>query len=221
MLIWPCVRPQAPWLVVIALLLSSPLRAQELPAPDAPAQAQAQDKEAQPGQAQEAAPAEQGTEQEGGAAEEQSPEGKSKKSGAPKTTDKLEKLAPGEVRVRADKQESPEAGHYHATGFVDLRVSDMRIQCDQLDVYEIEKPDGTKGKKVIAVGNVVFLREDERLAGERLTMALESGRGIFEKALGYVQPGMAVEGRTIERLDANTYRVEGGKFTACNQPNPP
>ena len=221
MLIWPCVRPQAPWLVGIALLMSPALRAQE-PA-DAPAQTQDQEAQpapAEPGEAEEAAPAEQGTETEEGTGEGLSPEEKSKKSAAGKASDKLEKLAPGEVRVRADKQESPEAGHYHATGFVDLRVSDMRIQCDVLDVYEIEKPDGTKSKKVIAVGNVVFMREDERLAGERLTMELESGQGTFERAQGYVQPGMIVEGRTIERLDANTYRVKGGKFTSCNQPNP-
>jgi len=218
------VRPQAPWLVVTALLFSSALRAQDQAAPDASTQAQEeQSQEAQPapaaGEGEQAAPGAPASGTAAPAGEEKPAEG-TKKSPADKGTDRLEKLAPGEVRVRADRQESPEQGHYRATGFVDLRVSDMRIQCDQLDVYEIEKPDGTKGKKVIAVGNVVFLREDERLAGERLTMELETGRGTFEQAQGYVQPGMAVEGRTIERLDANTYRVEGGKFTACNQPNP-
>jgi len=131
-----------------------------------------------------------------------------------------DKLAPGETRLRAEVQQSLEKGHYQARGNVDLHSGDLRIQADQVDIYEIERPDGTRGKKAIAVGNVVFLHEDERLAGDRATMDLDAGTGVFENAQGYVQPGIMVEGRTIERVDATTYRVTGGKFTACTQPDP-
>ena len=48
----------------------------------------------------------------------------------------------------------------------------------------------------------------------------EDGRGFFENATGYVEPGVFIEGRRIERVDDDTYRVEGGKFTSCAQPNP-
>ena len=37
---------------------------------------------------------------------------------------------------------------------------------------------------------------------------------------GYVEPGVFIEGRRVERVDDDTYRVEGGKFTSCAQPNP-
>ena len=48
----------------------------------------------------------------------------------------------------------------------------------------------------------------------------ESGRGFFENAVGFVEPGVFIEGRRVERVDDDTYRVEGGKFTSCAQPNP-
>jgi LPS-assembly protein len=128
--------------------------------------------------------------------------------------------SPGTVRIRADFQEVLEKGHYQARGSVDLRTPEARVETDLLDIYEIDKPDGTKGKKLIATGNVVFIQGDERLAGDRATLDIDTGTGIFENARGFVQTGMLVEGRTIERIDAGTYRIEGGRFTACTQPNP-
>lgn len=131
-----------------------------------------------------------------------------------------EGLPPGEVRLRADSQEEVAKGHYQARGLVDLRTSDARIQADRLDLYETENEDGTKARRVVAEQNVVFMRGEERLAGDRLEMDLESGEGTFENAIGFIEPGVFVEGRKIERLDAKTYRVENGKFTSCSQPNP-
>jgi LPS-assembly protein len=72
----------------------------------------------------------------------------------------------------------------------------------------------------VAEENVVFLRGEERLAGERMEIDMDTGLGFFEDAIGYVQPGVFVEGRRIERVGDATYRVEGGRFTSCAQPNP-
>src|SRR6185436_2020267 len=63
-------------------------------------------------------------------------------------------------------------------------------------------------------------RGEERLAGDRLVMDLSNGRGSFENAVGFVEPGVFVEARRIERLDARNYRIEGGRFTSCAQPTP-
>jgi lipopolysaccharide assembly outer membrane protein LptD (OstA) len=106
-----------------------------------------------------------------------------------------------------------------ARGFVDVRMGDMRFQADRIDVYEVKKPDGTTGHNVVAEGNVVFLRGEERISGKRLEMD-DTGKGFFEDAIGFVEPGVFVEGRRIDRLDEKHYRVEGGKFTSCAQPNP-
>ena len=42
----------------------------------------------------------------------------------------------------------------------------------------------------------------------------------LENAVGYVEPGVFMEGRRVERVREGVYRVEGGKFTSCSQPNP-
>jgi len=126
---------------------------------------------------------------------------------------------PGEIRVRADTQEKLGPGHFVARGFVDVRLGDLRFQADRIDVYEVQKPDGTTGHRVVAEGNVVFLRGEERISGKRLEMD-DTGKGFFDDAIGFVDPGVFVEGRRIERLDEKHYRVEGGKFTSCAQPNP-
>jgi LPS-assembly protein len=125
---------------------------------------------------------------------------------------------PGELRVRAETYEQVAKGHFEARGLVDLRLGAMRIQADKADVYEDLQPDGTVKRRLVAEGNVVFIRGEERLAGDRVDMD-ESGRGFFENAVGFVEPGVYIEGRRVERVDDDTYRVEGGKFTSCSQPN--
>jgi LPS-assembly protein len=124
-----------------------------------------------------------------------------------------------EIRIKAEEQGGNDA-HYEARGFVDLVTGSVRIQSDKLDLYTTDKPDGTKAKRIVCEGNVVFMRGEERLSGDRLDMDLDSGKGTFENAIGYISGGVSVEGRRVERIDESTYRVEGGKFTACAQPNP-
>ena len=125
----------------------------------------------------------------------------------------------GAVRIRADTF-GGEKGLFHYRGFVDLHSGDVRIQADALDFEQTTRADGTTGQLVTAEGNVVFMRGDERLAGRRLKMDLDKGSGVFEDARGYVSPGVFVEARTIERVDGDTYRIEGGTFTSCAQPTP-
>jgi LPS-assembly protein len=128
-------------------------------------------------------------------------------------------LEPGELRVRAETQEQLEKGHWAWRGTVDLRLGQMRIQADKADVFEEPQPDGTVKRRLVAEGNVVFIRGEERLSGDRVEMD-DAGRGFFENAVGYVEPGVFIEGRRVERVDDDTYRVEGGRFTSCAQPNP-
>ncbi len=126
---------------------------------------------------------------------------------------------PGELRIRAESYEQVKKGQFEARGFVDLRMGEIRIQADRADIFETEEPDGSKSHRIIAEGNVVFLRSEERLAGDRLEMD-QSGRGFLENAIGYVEPGVFVEGRKVERVEDGLYRVEGGHFSSCAQPNP-
>jgi len=128
--------------------------------------------------------------------------------------------AGSDVVLRAEFQEQVDKGHMRARGFVDVRVGDMRLQADRLDYFQTEQADGTESRRIVAEGNVVFMRGDERLSGTRAELDVDSGRGFFENAVGFVEPGVFVEARRIERLDEKTYRAEGGTFTSCSQPNP-
>jgi len=126
---------------------------------------------------------------------------------------------PGELRSRAESYEQVAKGHIEARGLVDLDLAGMRIQADQADIFEVTHPDGKVGHRIVAEGNVVFIRGEERLSGDRLEMD-DSGRGFLVNAVGYIEPGVWVEGRRVERIDDRTYKVEGGRFTSCSQPNP-
>jgi lipopolysaccharide assembly outer membrane protein LptD (OstA) len=122
--------------------------------------------------------------------------------------------------ITAGQSERFADGHTQFRGFVDLIFGDTRIQTDRLDIYQMEKPDGTTARRVVAEGNVVFMRGEERLSGEKLDMELDTSRGTFENAFGYVSPGVLIEARRIERIGPSEYRIEDGKFTSCMQPNP-
>ncbi|MET0555628.1 MAG: LPS assembly protein LptD [Vicinamibacteria bacterium] len=126
----------------------------------------------------------------------------------------------GDVCVNAERLRRNEKDHLSWEGFVDLQFGDGRIQAEQLDLYTEAKPDGTTSRRVEATGNVVFLRGQERLSGQSLKMDLTTGKGTFENAIGYAEPGVFVEAKSIERLDPHKYRINGGKFTSCCQPNP-
>lgn len=128
--------------------------------------------------------------------------------------------AKGDVCVNAERLRRNEKDHLSWEGFVDLQFGDGRIQAEQLDLYTEPKPDGTTSRRVEASGNVVFLRGQERLSGQSLKMDLTTGKGTFENAIGYAEPGVFVEAKSIERVDPHTYRINGGKFTSCCQPNP-
>jgi LPS-assembly protein len=128
-------------------------------------------------------------------------------------------LGPDELRIRANRQEGGQ-GKLHYEGFVDLRFGLLRIQADSLDMIEEAKPDGTSSQHLEARGNVVFMSGLERISGETLRLDLDTGKGIFTKASGYLQPDVLFEADSIERVDADTYRLKGASFTACTQPNP-
>ena len=128
-------------------------------------------------------------------------------------------LGPDELRIRANRQEGGQ-GRLHYEGFVDLRFGQMRIQADRLDMFDETKPDGTSAQRIEASSNVVFMSGQERISGESLRLDLDTGKGVFTRASGYLQPDVLFEADSIERVDADTYRLKGASFTACTQPNP-
>lgn len=128
-------------------------------------------------------------------------------------------LGPDELRIRANRQEGGE-GKLRYQGFVDLRFGALRIQADALEMTEVKKAEGGSTQTIEARGNVVFMSGEERISGETLRLDLDTGKGLFTKASGYLQPDILFEADSIERVDSDTYRLKGASFTACTQPNP-
>ena len=112
-----------------------------------------------------------------------------------------------------------EKGHVWARGFTDLRMGDMRVQADALDIYDVEH-DGVTSQHMTAEGNVVLLHRQDRLAGTKLSMDLGSGRGTMDNVVGYTDPGVFFTAKSVERIDPKTYRINNGRFTSCCQPQP-
>ncbi|MEO5761947.1 MAG: putative LPS assembly protein LptD, partial [Vicinamibacteria bacterium] len=128
-------------------------------------------------------------------------------------------LGPDELRIRANRTEGKE-GKVQYEGFVDLRFGQLRIQADSLNMFDETKSDGTTAQRIEATGNVVFMSGQERISGETLRLDLDTGKGVFTKASGYLQPDVLFEADSIERVDNDTYRLKGARFTACTQPTP-
>ncbi|HVO11957.1 MAG TPA: LPS assembly protein LptD [Vicinamibacteria bacterium] len=192
-------------IVAVALLAAAPARGQgrRNPAPATPGAAT-------PGQTGTSSSAE----------GQQAPTEQARDKGKKRTGPEGEEAIPeGEMRVKAESYEQRDKGHIEARGMVDLRLTGMRVLADKADVYEEKQEDGSVKRRMVADGNVVFIRGDERLSGDHLEMD-DTGKGFLTNAVGFVEPGVFVEGRRVTRKDDRTYLVEGGRFTACEQPNP-
>jgi hypothetical protein len=121
--------------------------------------------------------------------------------------------------LRAEEQGGDPA-HYWALGFVDFQIGEVHIQADEFHRFVEKDAAGRSSSRIVAEGNVVFQSGDERLSGDRLEMDVERGTATLDNAYGYLEPEVFVEARRIQRLDDVTYRIEGGRFTSCAQPNP-
>ena len=118
-------------------------------------------------------------------------------------------LDASEVRVRAESQGGDPA-HYEFRGFVDLVAGSARIQADKLDLYTTDKPDGTKTRRIVGDGNVVFMKGEERLSGSHLDMDLDTGKGFFEDAIG-LHRARSVRGGEEDRAGGGEALPGGGR----------
>ena len=89
-----------------------------------------------------------------------------------------------------------------------------------MDLYTTDKPDGTKDRRVVADGNVVFMKDEERLSGAHSTWISTRARASMDDAVGYMSPGSSWRARRSSVCGEKLYHVDGGKFTSCAQPNP-
>ncbi|MBI4470542.1 MAG: LPS-assembly protein LptD [Acidobacteria bacterium] len=127
---------------------------------------------------------------------------------------------PGEdVVILADRASGTEGQSLIYEGYVDVHFGKFRLQCDRLTLNDATS-------EVEAVGNVVYDQEGQRITGSRAEFNLRTRRGTIWDAMGYTDrtpDGVTLffEARKVARTGINTYLIEDGMITACEQTVPP
>ena len=117
------------------------------------------------------------------------------------------------INISADHQESVEPNVFLYTGYVDIHYRELRLQADRVrfnrETYGFE-----------AEGNVVFDQPGLRLTGDRLEVNFRTGLGQLSQARGEGRNDVIFSGTRIEKIGADKYEVENGRFTSCRDPVP-
>jgi LPS-assembly protein len=124
------------------------------------------------------------------------------------------------ITLRADRQVKEEK-IFRLIGHVVVTLRDWKLTADAASYDE------TTGE-IVAKGNVVFTDPQAHLEGDEAHYNIQTTKGWFSNAHGYVHPPVRprprmlstenpfyVRGRRVERLDAGTYIIDHGRVTNC------
>lgn len=100
-----------------------------------------------------------------------------------------------------------------ATGEVEVRQAESRLQADRLEV-------NLDTGEAVALGNVIFFDGQDRIRGERLEYNFKTETGVIFRGDAFAEPHFFVRGERMERIGEKTYRVQQGIFTTCERPTP-
>jgi LPS-assembly protein len=99
------------------------------------------------------------------------------------------------------------------TGSVHVRYQDIDLQADKAEI-------DLSTKIVTATGNVIIDQGPRRLTGTTAVFDLGSKTGTLTEATGKVAPDYYFSGTKVSKVGDNTYTVEHGIFTSCDQKVP-
>lgn len=119
------------------------------------------------------------------------------------------------VRLEADEMRgSYNDERFDAIGAATLRQENLTLHADSIWFDKRRNEAGAKGK-------VTLLEKGGTLIGDDLLLNFTSGQARLSHARAHLtEEGFNLSGETIERLDANNYRVTSGDFTACSATPP-
>jgi LPS-assembly protein len=97
-------------------------------------------------------------------------------------------------------------------GPVTLTWGDTRIQGDRMSVRE---------RRYLEIeGNALIVWGDTRIYGARMTYDLDTERGVIEDAIGQTLTEYQFWAKRVEKIGADTVRLESATVTTCTQPVP-
>jgi LPS-assembly protein len=116
-----------------------------------------------------------------------------------------------------------------------ILVRDVRIDCNDIQLFADEAELFTEADRLLARGNVVFVSAESRISADHLEfntrtktgtfftaygIASIADRGVDRSFFGTQEPDAYFWGETIEKLGPKTYKISHGGFTTCVQPTP-
>jgi LPS-assembly protein len=119
------------------------------------------------------------------------------------------------VRLEADEMHGSYSDErFDAIGTATLRQENLTLHADSIWFDKRSNEAGAKGK-------VTLLEKGGTLVGDDLLLNFTSGQARLSHAKAHLtEEGFHLSGKTIERLDANNYRITSGDFTACTATPP-
>jgi LPS-assembly protein len=119
----------------------------------------------------------------------------------------------GKTILVSDYQERTSKTHYIAKGHVEITYQDMVMTAD-----EAEYDDATR--RGVASGHIRFSRKDEWLSCSKAEFDFSNQTAVFYDAAGYIDHQFSLTGRKVLKTGPDTYRVQEGIVTACQQNRP-
>ncbi len=119
----------------------------------------------------------------------------------------------GTVTGRAGSLESPAPQQVVLSDRVEVGYRDMVVQADRVEL-DLEV------NQVRASGNVILDQGPRRVTAETMEFDLDTETGMLYEATGYVDPDFYFRGKTVEKVDEDTYIVRNGVFTSCSDEVP-
>lgn len=98
-------------------------------------------------------------------------------------------------------------------GYAQVAYGTTRVQADRIEIREDELA-------IVAEGNVVFERGNEKVVAESLTANLNARSAKFVNARGVLGQDFHFVAETMEEIGNGDVIIERGAFTTCSQPTP-
>jgi LPS-assembly protein len=119
------------------------------------------------------------------------------------------------VRLEADEMHGSYSDErFEAIGAATLQQENLTLYADSIWFDKRKNEAGAKGK-------VTLMEKSGTLVGDDLLLNFTSGQARLNHAKAHLtEEGFNLSGESIERLDANNYRVTSGDFTACTATPP-
>lgn len=133
--------------------------------------------------------------------------------------------------VNAPVQGTRLSDHTVLTGTAEAPV---QIDCEGMQFFADTVELFQETTRIVAIGHVLFVSSDNRIAAERMEFNWKTRTGTFYTASGTVtlagqtdkslfgtqEPDAYFYGDTIEKLGPKKYKISRGAFTTCVQPTP-